>query len=588
MLQPLHRRVLVILALAAAMVAALASAAYAVPTVQILKIEATSDSDWTPPDHFGLGPSTPGAIDDVHYINKADCKAVIAAKNPRIKVSWTWSPSLVLGSTYTGITKVAPRGKSCIETALQETDTTTACIVGAEVTYQIGKTYTFEVDVRDLVGVDTTCDEKVEQDAFLYMLVNDQASVGVNQAVVAFKSRITIDLAGPVAPTISSITPGGENLRVVWSHADESTVSGSYVYWAELAFDASQVSSGAVKLSKSELLTSTSHQITGLTNGKLYYVGVVSVDNHANESDFSKLLSGTPIEVLDGWQYYKSAGGTDEGGFAPCSAGRTPASLSWALGLLAVALVVALRRRRRSVGAAAGLVGLLALACLVPQPAQAASPLTSSLDVRVSRYQPAIDSAFSGKAKPYADVFGDSAWQFGMSYDTRLWDRFGTLSAGFGLNYWTKEGKGVVKASGEASGDTTSLQILPLSLDLVYRFDPLAERWGIPFVPYAKLGLVYNVWWMRNGVDEIATTTSSDGTKQEALGATGGWHGTLGLRFLLDVLEPQSQRSFDIEMGVNHSYLFAEYQMMTADDFGSGKSLVLSDDLFVFGLAFDL
>lgn len=588
MLQPLHRRVLLISSLLLALLAALGASAYAVPTVQILKIEAATGSDWTPPTHFGLGPSTPGATDDVHYINKADCKAVIAATNPRVKVSWTWSPSLVLGTTYTGITKVAPRGKSCTETALQETDTATACIVGAEVTYQIGKTYTFEVDVRDLIGTETTCEEKIEQDAFLYMLVNDQASVGVNQAVVAFKSRITVDLAGPVAPTISSVTPGGENLRVVWTHADESVVSGSYVYWAELPFDSSQVTSGAVKVSKSDLLTSTSHQIAGLTNGKLYYVGVVSVDSHANESDYSKLLTGTPIEVLDGWQYYKSEGGADEGGFAPCSAGRTPASLSWALGLLAVGLVVTLRRRRSSGLGALGVVGLLALGALVPQPVQAASPLTSSMDVRVTRYQPAIDSAFSGKAKPYADVFGDSAWQFGMSYDTRLWDRFGTLSAGFGLNYWSKEGKGVVKATGEASGDTTSLQVMPLSLDLVYRFDPLAERWGIPFVPYAKLGLMYNVWWMRNGVDEIATVTASDGTKQEALGATGGWHGTLGLRFMLDVLEPQSQRSFDIEMGVNHSYLFAEYQKMTADDFGSGKSLVLSDELFVFGLAFDL
>ena len=175
-----------------------------------------------------------------------------------------------------------------------------------------------------------------------------------------------------------------------------------------------------------------------------------------------------------------------------------------------------------------------------------------------------------------------------MTYDTRLWDRFGTLSAGFGFNYWSKEGKGVVKATGEASGDSTTFQVVPLSLDLVYRFDVMAERWNIPFVPYAKLGLLYNVWWMRNGVEEIASTTTSDGTKQEALGATGGWHGTLGLRFMLDVLEPQSQRSFDIEMGVNHSYLFAEYQKMTADDFGSGKSLILSDDLFVFGLAFDL
>ena len=578
-----------------------AAPAWAVPTVQILKIEATSDSDWAPPTHFGLGPSTPGATDDVHYINKADCKAILAASNPRVKVSWTWVPSQILGTTYTGISKVAPRGKSCVETALQESDSGSSCIVNAEVSYQLGKTYTFDVNLGALLGSGTTCNENTEQDAFFYLLVNDQASVGVNQAVVAFKSRVTVDLAGPTPPTISSLTPGGENLRVVWTHPDPDAVSGSYIYWAEMAFDASSVQSGAVKVSKSDKLTSTSHQIGGLSNGKTYHVAVVALDNHDNESVLSAALTGSPIEVLDGWQYYKDSGGTEEGGFAPCSAAPTAAPAGWWLGFLAVALLVAVRRRTRRSAlpamagtrargvAVAALTGVaVALASLAAGPAEAASPLTGSMDFRATRYQPGIDNAFTATAKPYADVFADPTWQFGVTYDSRLWDRFGTLSAGIGFNYWTQDGKSLVKASGESSGDTTSLQIMPLSVDLVYRFDPLAERWGIPFVPYAKIGLLYSVWWMRNGLDEIASTTNSAGTKTEAIGATGGWHGTVGLRFLLDVLEPQAQRSFDIEMGVNHSYLFGEYQVTKVDDFGSGKSFDLSDDLVVFGIAFDL
>lgn len=597
MLHSLHRKKLLLIGLLSSgalwmAMAVQAAVAAATPVVQILKIEATADSDWTPPSHFGLGPSTPNAIDDVHYVNKADCKAIVKASNPRIKVSWTWAPSMTLASNFTGITKYAPRGKSCSETALQESDSGSDCLVNAEVTYQLGKTYTFEVDMNGLIGTTTTCDEKVEQDAFLYFLVNDTASAGVNQAIVAFKSRITVDLAGPVAPTISSVTPGGENLRVVWTHADADTTSGSYVYWADMAFDASSVQAGTVKTSKSDKLTSTNHQIPNLTNGKTYHIAVVSVDNHDNESEFSELYKGTPIEVLDSWQYYRDAGGTEEGGFAPCSASPAAAPAGWWLGLLAVGLALGWRRRRAVVGKAG--VGLLAAALLTGgslfgvSPAQAASPLTGSMDFRASRYLPGIDNDFTGKAKPYADVFADPTWQFGVTYDSRLWDRFGTLSAGVGFNYWTQTGKGVVKATGEASGDTTSLQIMPLSIDLVYRLDPLAERWGIPFVPYAKIGLIYSVWWMRNGVDEIATLTDSSGTKREALGATGGWHGTVGLRFLLDVLEPQAQRSFDIEMGVNHSYLFGEYQVTKVDDFGAAKSFDLSDDLFVFGIAFDL
>ena len=64
--------------------------------------------------------------------------------------------------------------------------------------------------------------------------------------------------------------------------------------------------------------------------------------------------------------------------------------------------------------------------------------------------------------------------------------------------------------------------------------------------------------------------------------------GTIGLRLLLDVFEPGAARSFDIEMGVNHSYLFAEVQQLWLNDFGSSKSIDLSDMVLAFGLAFDL
>ncbi len=54
------------------------------------------------------------------------------------------------------------------------------------------------------------------------------------------------------------------------------------------------------------------------------------------------------------------------------------------------------------------------------------------------------------------------------------------------------------------------------------------------------------------------------------------------------MLEPSAARSFDIEMGVNHSDLYLEYDRRVLNDFGSGKSIDLSDGVFSFGLAFDL
>ena len=127
-----------------------------------------------------------------------------------------------------------------------------------------------------------------------------------------------------------------------------------------------------------------------------------------------------------------------------------------------------------------------------------------------------------------------------------------------------------------------------MSLDAAYRFTTLADRYSFPLVPYAKAGLAYSLWWMENGVGNISHYTPVGGTTQLARGGTGGLYGTVGLRLLLDVFEPQAARSFDIEMGVNHSYLFAEYQMLNLTDFGNKKSIDLSDNIFAFGIAFDL
>jgi hypothetical protein len=99
---------------------------------------------------------------------------------------------------------------------------------------------------------------------------------------------------------------------------------------------------------------------------------------------------------------------------------------------------------------------------------------------------------------------------------------------------------------------------------------------------------MYGVWWFRDGSEEISNWTAKDGTNYHGMGGTGGLHGTIGLRFLLDVLEPMAARSFDIEMGVNHSYVFAEYQGRYLNDFGSAKSIDLSDGVVSFGFAFDL
>ena len=114
----------------------------------------------------------------------------------------------------------------------------------------------------------------------------------------------------------------------------------------------------------------------------------------------------------------------------------------------------------------------------------------------------------------------------------------------------------------------------------MYRFDYFAIRNSFPLVPYVKLALIYTPWWvLKGGGVEYVNGVRSAGGKWGA-GFTGG------LSFLLDVVEPRMARDFDSDMGVNHVYLFAEYQVSSVNNFGQ-PGFNLSANYFMFGLSFE-
>jgi hypothetical protein len=133
---------------------------------------------------------------------------------------------------------------------------------------------------------------------------------------------------------------------------------------------------------------------------------------------------------------------------------------------------------------------------------------------------------------------------------------------------------------GDTALEKTALKVVPLKLNAFYKFDYPAFRWHFPLVPYAKLGLIYMPWWINKG----------DST-QELSGRAGkggrlGYGLTVGASFLLDVLEPSLARDFDTDLGVNHSYFFAEWTYAEVNNFGS-SGIVLSSRHWMFGLALD-
>ena len=578
------------LALAVLVLATASAAPAQALTITLNSIAAQSGSGFTLRDRFGLVPSTVGSALVSHIINIDDCTYYQAQKTPIIDINWSWTdkPALQLTPQY-GI-KVAAPGRSCDpNTLIEPTTSTSGCvqlIQTANFTTPTAIGQINSVDLHTLLdGVN--CLGNVDGDANIYFIVNTNTTTG-GTAASGIALNIHLGLARPNPPTMSSTIGSGDgNLQVSWTAptATTSTTTLRYrVYWSQTQFGSTTIADAT---GHSDALTATSYQITGLTNGQTYYVGVTTMDSNDNESVGSDVLSGIPIPTQDLWQYYKAQGGAEEGGYGACSAARSGSgSVAWLLIGTVLAFVV-LRRRRAAQGLG---VLLLAAALLAPTQASAASPQTMSIDLRIGSYKPNIDREFAKTtgATPYGDMMGSADWQFGLSVDWRtLYGFWGDLSFGFSAGRWTKNGQARAIGGGTTS-DTTSLTVLPMSLDAAYRFTTLADRWSFPLVPYAKAGLAYSLWWMENGVGNISHYTPVGGTSQLARGGTGGLYGTVGVRLLLDVFEPQAARSFDIEMGVNHSYLFAEVQALNLTDFGNKKSIDLSDNLFLFGIAFDL
>jgi hypothetical protein len=128
-----------------------------------------------------------------------------------------------------------------------------------------------------------------------------------------------------------------------------------------------------------------------------------------------------------------------------------------------------------------------------------------------------------------------------------------------------------------ASGDETSLEIVPLSLALVYRADFLERRFGIPFVPFAKLGLDYALW-----------SVGHTGRSQDQQGATAGWHGAAGVAMYLDFLEPDAARTLDQDAGVNHTAIFFEAARYKLNGLGAPNRMHLGDTTWSLGLMLEM
>ncbi|MCC6646059.1 MAG: hypothetical protein IT374_10865 [Polyangiaceae bacterium] len=194
------------------------------------------------------------------------------------------------------------------------------------------------------------------------------------------------------------------------------------------------------------------------------------------------------------------------------------------------------------------------------------SPQSFAFEARIGPYRPQIDEEFSGGARPYEQTFGDGrGLYFGFELDWQALriPHLGTLGPGVSWGYSRRSAVAKVAEgplAGQDSAQSTYLTIMPMYASAVLRVDMLSRDLGVPLVPYGKLGLGLGLW--RASTDN-GLSTAPDGTVGK--GRTWGTHMALGGMFLLDFLDPSAALGFDEELGVNNSYLFAEWQWLNLD-----------------------
>ncbi|ACH93401.1 MULTISPECIES: LamG-like jellyroll fold domain-containing protein [Borrelia] len=105
--------------------------------------------------------------------------------------------------------------------------------------------------------------------------------------------------SAPFPPLITKAVPGSSEILIEWFPVISSNIGGYYIY---IGVSPGNYHGNAGNILKSpiDVGNQTSFKITGLENGRLYYISVASynLDKSVNEESFSKEISVRPMEFF--------------------------------------------------------------------------------------------------------------------------------------------------------------------------------------------------------------------------------------------------------------------------------------------------
>ncbi len=230
------------------------------------------------------------------------------------------------------------------------------------------------------------------------------------------------------------------------------------------------------------------------------------------------------------------------------------------------------------------------------------SPQRFALEIKAGPYLPDVDRKYEGEGfGPYATLFGETdgagvvndeprnSVMPAIAFDWQFFYVGGPLGIGPQVGFFLDRADAILTNPTEdddsirSEADRVSFTVIPLSAMLSYRFELLADRFRVPLVPYAKAGLSYGLWWTRDGRGNIARDDEGD----RGIGGVFGFQLNGGLMLQLDFIERGTAKKLDQTTGINHTYIFGEFQLSRLDNFGIGNSISVGDATWFAGLAIE-
>ncbi len=233
-----------------------------------------------------------------------------------------------------------------------------------------------------------------------------------------------------------------------------------------------------------------------------------------------------------------------------------------------------------------------------PDPGAGASKQRFAVELKFGPYVPSVDDATNNAGLgPYATIFGqtdangvaDGQPKAGLysvlSFEWQFANFAGPLSIGTQVGFFRDRAAALLAEpeteNVRSDADTVTFLVVPVAVLIGYRFEWLADKHRVPLVPYARGGIAYGLWWSKDGSGEV----SENDAGEPGRGGSIGWQTNFGMMLRMDFIDRGSAGALDRATGINHTYLFGEYQISRLNGFGTGNRMSVGDDTFLAGLA---